>query len=402
MSAEFYVKLAQARAVVSKRAPYFGAALLGFHYVEDPECPTLATSPTAIVRCNPELVRTLPSAELAFGLVHEHMHVLQGYWERAKRYALELWPLFNVACDLAINPVVREMGFPLPKSLTPRMPDQFKFPEGLVAEQYMELLLKGSKGKSAGGACSGHCVSPGKPGEQGARTSTEVKRMARGVAEAARDHAARGRGTVPDSLLRWANGELAPPTIPWRQVLAVAVRRSVAMRLGATTRKYDAPSRRQGGMGHGPGIPVLSRWRREVPEVMVAVDTSGSMGEEALLEALSETDGILRAVGARCTFVACDAEVNAVKPIKSAREARGLLKGGGGTSFAPIFEAFRKLRPRPSVVVLLTDGMGDNPPREKGLRLVVVLVGGNTHSSIDWADDVICAGSDRQEGRLSA
>ena len=64
----------------------------------------------------------------------------------------------------------------------------------------------------------------------------------RRVAQAVREHAAnRSRGHLPAGWRRWADQTLAGPTIPWRRVLASAVRRAIAHAAGCHDYAYSRP-----------------------------------------------------------------------------------------------------------------------------------------------------------------
>jgi predicted metal-dependent peptidase len=96
------------------------------------------------------------------------------------------------------------------------------------------------------------------------------------------------------------------------------------------------------------------------------------MNDELLGRALAEIDGVLSAVGARGTVrvIACDAAVHSVQRVASSRNIS--LAGGGGTDLALGIEAATALRPRPSIVIILTDGYTEwpaNPP--KGTHIVI-------------------------------
>ena len=233
---------------------------------------------------------------------------------------------------------------------------------------------KGWGGKCGSGA--GGKPLPGEPdaADPGARSEGEMHRATKAVAEAVKQAAQAGRGDVPLGLVRVAEELLKPPVVPWDEKLRRAARRAVAFKMGAFDYRYDAPSRRQAGVGFGWGKPVLPRMRCPVPEVAVVIDTSGSMGCDELQRAVSETAGVMRSVGAPVTFLCCDAEVHGLQRI--ADPTKVVLKGGGGTSFQPAYKALEELRPRPNVVVFVTDGCGDAPTEQpRGLDTIWVLVG---------------------------
>jgi hypothetical protein len=73
--------------------------------------------------------------------------------------------------------------------------------------------------------------------------------------------------------------------------------------------------------------------------------------------------------------------------VSSARQVE--LVGGGGTDMGAGIEAAGRLRPRPSITVVLTDGFTpwpDRPPR--GMRVVVGLLGDDAPDAPDWARTV--------------
>ncbi|MFN2506736.1 MAG: VWA-like domain-containing protein, partial [Acidimicrobiales bacterium] len=124
-----------------------------------------------------------------------------------------------------------------------------------------------------------------------------------------------------------------------------------------------------------------------VPEVLVLCDTSGSMGDVELATVLAEVDGLLKGVGLarnRVRVMAVDAAVQTVQQVTNARQIN--LVGGGGTDMGAGLAAAAKLRPRPSVVVVLTDGMTPWPPEApKGMQIVVGLIANRTQAGRTWA-----------------
>ena len=182
-----------------------------------------------------------------------------------------------------------------------------------------------------------------------------------------------GIGTVPAGLERWALGILQPQ-VDWRRVLAAEVRRGLSTVAGAVDYTYRRPSRRARAV---PRV-VLPAVHTPVPAVAIVCDTSGSMSRQMLGEVLAEVEGILRGAGVRqATVLSCDAEVHAVRRLTSTRQVR--LFGGGGTDMGAGIAAAARLRPRPDVAVVLTDGLTpwpDQPP--PGMRVVVGLITAGT------------------------
>ena len=132
--------------------------------------------------------------------------------------------------------------------------------------------------------------------------------------------------------------------------------------------------------------------QRPLITVAVIVDTSGSVGQPELDSAFAEVRGVISAasVGSRGLLVlACDAEVGATTRVRRANAVR--LVGGGGTDMRVGIAAAEAARPRPHVVVVITDGYTPWPERPGRARLVVAIIGGQSaaQNTPDWATTVV-------------
>jgi predicted metal-dependent peptidase len=238
-----------------------------------------------------------------------------------------------------------------------------------------------------------------KPKGVNGRTPVEQQIMRRQVAEAIKREATKGRGTVPADWDRWADRVIDPPKVNWRSKLARACRHTVARRAGAVDMSYHRPSRRQSGLGFGAGRAILPAYFTPVPKVAILVDTSGSMGDDELSEAVNESVGVMKAISADVIFAALDAAVNSFKKVRYPRELVTLLRGGGGTDFRVGFTQIEKLplQDKPKIIVFITDGQGPAPQYQpKGIDVVWVLVGEyqqvpyceETRNPITWGEQI--------------
>jgi predicted metal-dependent peptidase len=78
---------------------------------------------------------------------------------------------------------------------------------------------------------------------------------------------------------------------------------------------------------------ILPGFVRPVPEVAVVIDTSGSMHEALLGQALAEAENLPRVAGStrgRLLVIPCDAAAHGVQRVSAARQID--LMGGGGTN----------------------------------------------------------------------
>lgn len=123
-------------------APFFSSCIMQMDIVES-NCSTLATDGKKIIY-NKSFVEGLTDDELIGCLVHEVWHVLLLHHTRIGGRDKDLW---NVAVDLAINPICIEQNLKLPAGAL--FPGQGKFaslPLGLPAEEYYKLLQNPKNG----------------------------------------------------------------------------------------------------------------------------------------------------------------------------------------------------------------------------------------------------------------
>lgn len=239
---------------------------------------------------------------------------------------------------------------------------------------------------------AGHCGScatgqqePWEEGPPGEGTSPGISRaeaelIRRDVARQIKEHI-QARGNVPRHWTRWAEERLRPK-VDWRKELATAVRHAIADIAGASDYSYRRPSRRQGQVGNGK--VVLPALRRPLPSVAVVVDTSGSISDSMLSQALAEISGILKELGQRegVHVLACDAHVQACCRVFRPEQVQ--LAGGGGTDMGAGLYAASKLRPVPQVCIVITDGYTPWPAQPpKGMKVIVTLTGDG--NAPEWA-----------------
>lgn len=238
------------------------------------------------------------------------------------------------------------------------------------------------------GSCATGQQEPWEEGPPGEGTSPGISRaeaelIRRDVARRIKEHV-QGRGNVPGHWARWAEEKLRPK-VDWRRELAAAVRHAVADVAGAADYSYRRPSRRQGQVGNGKVL--LPALRRPIPSVAVVVDTSGSIDDTMLSQALAEISGILKGLGQRegVHVLAVDSQVHTCQRVFRPEQVK--VAGGGGTDMGAGLYAASKLRPLPQVCVVITDGYTpwpDTAPR--GMKVVIALTGDG--KAPDWAKTV--------------
>jgi predicted metal-dependent peptidase len=395
--------LPPARLWAASRFPYLASAIFGSQVSAAPGIKTVAVDERWRFRADPELVAGWSPAELGSVLIHLVSHLLRHHAERA---VAGLVPPAHChqwirAADAEINDDLVPAALDLPGS--PVLPADLGAPDGRLAEEYFERIKNAAAALAAPGpAATARPAGPaGRPpargdwldcgsgadgqrrpwdGGDGGLDPWQAELLERQVARDIIRHAQEA-GTVPAGLLRWAT-DLLSPKVNWRRLLAAELRRAVADVAGAADYSYRRPSRRATAT---PGV-VLPALRRPVPEVAVVCDTSGSMTDGLLAAALAEVEGLLSALGLarQLRVLACDTAVGPVQRVSSARQVQ--LTGGGGTDMGIGIAAAHALRPRPAVVVVLTDGYTPWPAQPpKGMRVIAGLLGDGARDAPHWA-----------------
>ena len=421
-----YDNLAAGRLIARRKAPYFGAMITSLIPQEVPGLETIGVTKNAVLVYDPEWIAQRTQDEMGGLYWHETMHLVLDHHGRRGDKHPRLW---NYAGDVFINDQGRTAGFVFPPGGL--YPETFGFPKNLTTDEYYGLLVKmaedaakqmadkaqAKQGSWKSGACGSGAGNPlddepqGGKGQgqgeaadgegEGGRSESEIQQTRLRVAEQVKEHAKqqKGRGSLPLGMDRWADDVCKPPVVPWQTILGRVVRQAVAYRPGAVDYSYSRPSRRQGGVGFGVGRPILPALVRPVPEVMVWLDTSGSMGQEQLAAGLAETAGVLRACGSEINFGACDAAVHAYGRVENPSQLAKLVKGGGGSSFIPAFEHMAQMRRRPQLAIFMTDGDICVPPvAPKGIRVVWLLIDAYRGKPCDWGDKIVISTRDGQGG----
>lgn len=299
---------------------------------------------------NPDWFGALSPAERIGVVAHEVLHpTMQHHTRRGVREARR----WNIACDAAINPLLRDAGYTLPDDgVFPGEGSYHDLPPGRSAEEYYALLPEDQGDGNDPGGCGG--VLDG--GDDAAGLAAAEAEAAVAVAQAAQ--AARQRGQLPAGLARLVD-EILQPRVDWRDVLREFLSRSLAAR---DDYSWSAPNRRY--IAQGMYLPSLRS--ESLGEVVVAIDTSGSIDAQMLAGFSGELNGILECAPCRVHIVYCDCDVQRVDEWQPSDGPLTIIDapGGGGTSHVPVWEWLRESGIDPACVVCLTDGMtdfGDDP-----------------------------------------
>ena len=323
----------------------------------------------------PNLLENTAVGRLGKEMVHCVHHLLRDHSDRARVVGGHHFS-WLVAADMEINddflPAERAGNSGLD-------PEGLGFAVGQTAEEYGSQLVELPR-RSAWEAnmidCGSGAHGRARPWELDSGDDRDVATthaIQCQVAGASVEHDSVQPGIVPRGLLRWARS-FVEPAVDWRRTLASEIRRGVSTVTGMADYSYSRPSRRGSAL---KGVVFPSMVRR-LPDVLVICDTSGSMSAAKLARVRGEVEGILRQVGLRnggIRVLSVDTVAHGIERVSS---TSGLsFVGAGGTDMRVGFAEARRLRPVPTSIVVITDGLTPWPPSNPlpAVPSVVVLVG---------------------------
>lgn len=318
------------------------------------------------VHADPEVVESAEPQQLGGEMVHLVTHLLRDHATRAQSVGFSDAEELHHWVDAADAEMNDDAPADLPRIRHRVEPDELGCETGRLAEDYYRRgLPREGETNDCGSGAHGQTAAfePPPPTQGGAGLDEDQQELVRRRVAA---DVSQSDGDVPEGLRRWA-GEQHQPSVDWRAVLGAEIRRSIGSVAGAVDYSYARPSRRASAV-KGVVLPSLRR-----PEVSVAVvcDTSASVDDRLLGVALAEVEGLLLASGSRGVRVlACDDSVRAVSDVRRVDDIE--LLGGGGTDMAIGLDAAVDHRPRPQVVVVLTDGFTPWPPDSPASTQVIV------------------------------
>jgi predicted metal-dependent peptidase len=350
-------------------------------------CDTACITPDGHIIFNLDFYEKLTQRQLLFLVAHELCHFI---FEHSGRKGTRDHYLWNVATDYAIN-LMLKYQFERQEFLLSEMLLDEKY-EGWNAERIYDDVVKnppkrpkvwvadlldgeGGEGEGEDGPSDGDIVVVRdrrvEPPKRGRGQSSEEHRqqvrdwIRNAVCEA---HAtAKSQGSMPAGMERVIMGHLKPK-VNWLQALRQRLRFG-ASRKASRDITWTVPNRRF--LGSSYIFP--SSIGPDSPKIAFAIDTSGSMSEDDLKQAIAELEDIRKQFNAKVYFLDCDAGVYESRWI-SPYEPLPALQGGGGTDFAPVFEHLIEKRIQPDCCVMFTDGygsFGDDPTQKFDVLWVI-------------------------------
>lgn len=398
MELETIDKLKRARIQIQRSNPFFAYLSLYLKFREDkggdlPSYAGMGVSADGWLIYKKDFVDKLVEPELIGVLIHEILHLSLLHLTRRGRREAVIW---NVAADICVNQLVKTNGYSLPKgSIISDYNNCVEFGgitikqcDKKTAEQVYEELEPLAKKMKQIKSMFGYPSLGGQDGEDGTPFDVHIEGKGDGsgkddkkdkdknkggsgfgdyltdeekreIEEYWKNKAnealvtAKLRGTVPAGIERFV-GQLAESKVSWRELLQRYVQRAIPYDY-----TYSSPSKKSVATGY-----YMPNTIRDYVDVVVAVDTSGSIGQIELKEFLSEIVGIAKAFSNRVKIRLLTHDVKVwddllVQNGNIAKIQDLKVKGGGGTSHKEVFDYVVENYRDAKLLICFTDGDSD-------------------------------------------
>jgi predicted metal-dependent peptidase len=378
-------KLIKARTQLILDKPFLGNLVMHLPLIAaDNWCKTTATDAKNFYY-NPTFIGSLDSDQTKFILIHEALHCALTHFARRGNRKKHIWDL---ACDFAINPLIVKEGFRPPLEAA-----VFRQYEGKTAEEIYPFIDDSIDNEPIDQHLYDENANDDSNEASGKSETSDSESNNRNQQQ---DNTSGGLAQKPDPLSYKEKQEL---TIKWQKDLASAA--VIARQQGALSSimekivdfslqphlswqellasylqhfarddfSFTRPKKR--------GVAILPTLKSHNIEIVVAIDTSGSISQEEVDEFCSEISAIKANMRAKITLLACDDNLDNNCPWEYQEwdeiQFPANLGGGGGTNFTPVFEFVDNLDATPNIVVYFTDGKGvfpKTPPNYPVLWLI--------------------------------
>jgi len=175
----------------------------------------------------------------------------------------------------------------------------------------------------------------------------------------AKEQTVKKRGSVPGEI----EGvivieEIVAPKFDWRGY----IRRFTGISTKVFTKKIRRKENRR--FSDNPGLKIKMR-----QHMLLAIDTSGSVSNDELMEFMNEIHHIYKA-GVDITIIQCDTSIRSIEAYRGKNDLK--VHGRGGTEFDPVLDYYNENSKKYTSLVYFTDGECDANVKPKGNVLWVI------------------------------
>lgn len=372
------LRIRKMRARMILKFPWYGNLSLNLALKSDRSCTTMYTD-GSVLAWNPDFIDKLTDDQLIGCIAHETTHCAMLHMYRAESRDMKLW---NVACDYAVNLILKDQGFDLPGDVL--LDDTF---QGMAAERIYAILRdeqdragdEGFPGKSHPEEVPDDQSSfgppqpgdepgsedsdsnqpgqePGDPGQGDRPAAGDPPAMSESDWQIAAEQAAmmaRKAGNLPGALDDQIKRSRERPA-DWRAILREFITQTIP-----SDYSWIVPNRRF----IGSGLYLPGSVRENTPRLGVAVDTSGSVSNTLLACFARELASIVQDVRPEAVDVVyVDTVIQKIESYDpDAVDIMPTAPGRGGTSFQPAIDHFSESDNSIACLIYLTDLEASSP-----------------------------------------
>jgi len=387
-------RLIRARIKLQEKNPFFAYLSLYLKFEKDEgrlnENAGMGVNANGTLIYKESFVEKINDDELIGVLAHEILHLAFLHLLRLKARDMEGW---NVACDLCVNTMLKKNDFKLPCGLFPNDKDEFRVNNIKIekvsektAEQIYDEIPKDNNQKQ-NGFDEHFCEEGLSQEEQIKKENSWLKRCEEAYCNA------KSKGNLPAGIERYID-ELKRSKINWKALLLRTLNSSIP-------NDYSWAKPHKKSIACDTYMPNVLR---EKAEVVIAIDTSGSIGKQELTDFISEIVGMARAYNNNIDmkilthdcevydkFEVANGSIDKIKKIN--------IKGGGGTSHQIVFDYVKKNLRNTKMLLCLTDGESDIQNinfKEYSFSKVFVLSKGGSDESFKDKNAIIIRLGDKE------
>jgi predicted metal-dependent peptidase len=354
---DIYQEIAKQSKLLMLKEPFYGLFLISLNKELRCNIETACVTPDKLnikLCINPEFWLSLDEKTKLAILKHELLHIVFFHLDNFERFPNKR--LYNIAADLEINQYI-ELEYKGEKwdgleydqnifkdlNLLPKQGTKYYY------EAIQNEIDKNPNGDLAnfinGIEKDWHDLWKAMEGMNEAEKKLIQKQIDHQLTEIASEMKKKNRGLIPSELESYINGlfEITEPVIDWKSYLRRFA--SISPKVFTKKTRYK-PNKR---FLNNPALKI-----KQHKHTLVAIDTSGSVSDEEVLEFFNEIHHMYK-TGTQVTIIECDAIIQRIYEYNGKLENIS-VKGRGGTDFEPVFKYMFEHRNRFNNLIYLTDG----------------------------------------------
>jgi predicted metal-dependent peptidase len=389
-------RLQSARLWLCGEKPFFGYIAMYLKFIEENKIETCAIDKNGNFYYNSKFVESLTKEQLRGVVLHELLHCVFFHLHRLGHRDRMIW---NYATDSVINYIIINEGLELPemairpsrydgslkifgKTFSVKNKSAEKFYNEIYEDMKKNMNDQNKNGESGDGDSN-----------DGMKNFDEHKYVGKESKEDSKSNQQKNKNLSEQDWKRiitnakvsninqkskgYESGEMdrliddiSDPKINWQSKLRQILKGHIP---------YDYTFTRRNRKTHHLPDTYLPAIEKDKIEVLVNIDTSGSVGKEELTAFVSEVIGIRNAYQ-NLKLIILYSDTKVYKPVELENPTvediiRHKPKGYGGTDHRPVFEYIDKHYPNIQLVVCCTDGQTDFPDKIPRYNVIWVLGG---------------------------